>query len=182
MKRPTTATKSVAGKAVAKPRTSKSQAQRSSTAKSKAAKPQSIQSYLYSLPADRRKIVEQIRKLVNDHLSPGYEEAFNWNMITWQVPLETYPETYNDQPLMFAGLSATKDGYSFHLMCSYEPTLRKRLLTAPTKSGKKLDMGKACIRFKSPDDLPLVALGDIVAAVTLPKFIAFYEKAKASRK
>src|SRR3954447_25966476 len=143
MKRTTAATKSRTGDA--KSRATASKRQPSRAAKPTAGKPQSVQAYLDALPSERRKIVEQIRKLVNDNLSPGYEEAFAYGMIVWQVPLETYPETYNDQPLMFAGLSATKDGYSFHLMCSYEPTLRKRLLAAPTKSGKKLDMGKACI-------------------------------------
>ncbi len=133
--------------------------------------------YLKELPAERRKIVSAVRKLIKSRLPPGYEEAMNWGMITYQVPLKRFPKTYNGQPLMYAALAAQKNNYSLHLMCAYQnQELHARLIAARSKSGKKLDLGKACIRFKQLSDLPLDVIGEIVASVPVEKYLAVYEK------
>ena len=79
----------------------------------------SVADYLRELPEDRRTALETVRRVINDHLPPGYEEAMNWGMITWQVPLETCPDTYNGQPLMCAALASQKRYMAVHLMGIY---------------------------------------------------------------
>ena len=141
-----------------------------------------VAAYLKELPPERRKVVVVVRKVLLDHLPDGYEEAMNWGMITYQVPLSRCPNTYNKQPLCYAGLAAQKNNYSLHLMSVYgSQKLLEKLKAACTESGKKLDMGKSCIRFKHPDDLPLDVIGDIVAAVPVDKWVEIYEKSRGGR-
>ncbi len=136
-----------------------------------------VAAYLKELPAERRKIVAAVRKVIKSRLPKGYEESMNWGMITYQVPLARFAKTYNGQPLMYAALAAQRNNYSLHLMCAYQNTQQHaKLRAAQTKSGRKLDMGKACIRFKHLDDLPLDVIGDIVASVPVEKYLAIYEK------
>ena len=100
-------------------------------------------------------------------------------MITYCVPLERYPHTYNEKPLGVAALAAQKNYYALYLNSVYQDErLATRLRDACAKAGKKLDMGKSCIRFRKLDDLPLDAIGDIVASVPVDDFIAQYERAR----
>ena len=94
-------------------------------------------------------------------------------------PLKRYPDTYNGKPLCFAGLASTKSGYSLYLTCTYQD--RKVLACfqkAVAKAGKKLDMGKSCVRFKRLEDLPLEGIAEVIAMVPVDAFIARYEKVK----
>lgn len=143
----------------------------------KAASPEA---YLKKLPEERRKVVAALRKLVLRHLPKGYEEAVRYGMLTYEVPLSRFPKTYNKQPLMYLGLSAQKNYYALHLMCLYgESERKKKFVAAFKKAGKKLDMGKACVRFKALDDLLLDAVAEAVASVPLEAYLKVYE---ASRK
>ena len=141
-----------------------------STAKTPAA-------YLKELPADRRREVARVREMVRKHLPAGYRETMNWGMITYEVPLERHPNTYNGQPLCFAGLAAQKNHLSLYFMPVDAASLA-RLKAACAKAGKKLDMGKSCIRFKRADDLPLDALGAEIAAVPVDRFVSYMEASR----
>ena len=107
-----------------------------------------VADYLAELPAERRAEIEKVRDLVNEALPAGYREGMGWGMIGWVVPLETYPDTYNGQPLAYAGLAAQKNANSLYLTCAYSaPERAERLKAAALANGRKLDMGKSCIRF-----------------------------------
>jgi hypothetical protein len=135
--------------------------------------------YLKELPADRRREVARVRQVVRKHLPDGYREAMNFGMITYEVPLTRYPDTYNKQPLCYAGIAAQKNHLSLYLMPVYgDAKAAARLKDAFKKAGKKLDMGQSCIRFKSADDLPLDAIGQTVAAVPVDRFIACTESVR----
>jgi hypothetical protein len=139
-----------------------------------------VAEYLESLPADRRAVVAAVREVVLKNLPEGYQETMNWGMISYEIPLERYPHTYNKQPLSYAALAAQKNYFVLHLMCLYaSPTLQAWFREEFRKAGKKLDMGKACVRFRKLDDLPLDVIGQAVARVPPEKLIASYE---ASRK
>lgn len=142
-------------------------------------KAKTVSEYLKQLPADRRKSLSAVRAVVLENLPKGYKEAIGWGAITYAIPLEDYPNTYNGQPLCVAALSAGKNYCSIHLMAAYgDSKTRKWLEDEFKKSGKKLDMGKACVRFKSPDDLPLEAIGRVIARVPPDKYIETYEAAR----
>ncbi len=135
--------------------------------------------YLLSLPAERRTVIEAVRDLILANLPPGYVETMNWGMLSYEIPLATYPNTYNGQPLSFAGLAAQKNNYSLYLMPVYtDPVLLQRLQDAYARAGQKLDMGKSCIRFKKPEDLILPVIAEIIAAVPVQKYIEVYEKSR----
>lgn len=135
--------------------------------------------YLAALPADRAEQLGQLRELILRRLPEGYAEQVDFGMIAYVIPLETYPETYNKHPLMYAALASQKRHMSLYLMNVYgdEETLRW-FTEGFAAAGKKLDMGKACVRFKILDDLPLDFIGDVIARTPVQDFIAGYEAAR----
>ena len=134
--------------------------------------------YLAAQPADRRKELTRVRQVIRQHLPPGYREVINWGMITYEVPLTRFPKTYNGQPLCYASLGAQKNHLALYLMGAYASAQGKRLAEGFKKAGKKLDMGKSCIRFQTADDLALDAIGDVVASLPVEKYLAFYEASR----
>ncbi len=138
-----------------------------------------VQEYLDELPDDRRKMVAKVRSLIRKHLPKGYRETMNWGMICYEVPLEDYPNTYNKQPLMYAALASQKNHYALYLSAIYADSAEeKKLKQAFETAGKKLDMGKSCVRFRSLEDVSLDALGHAIAAKTPQDFIKVYEAAR----
>ena len=145
-------------------------------------KAKSVAEYLKLLPPEQRKSLAAVRKVVRENLPRGYKEEIGWGAITYAIPLRDYPNTYNGQPLCIAALTAGKHRCSLHLMAAYgDSDTRQWLEEQFRKSGKKLDMGKACIHFKAPDDLPLDAIAKVIAKVTPEKYIARYEASRKSR-
>jgi hypothetical protein len=139
-----------------------------------------VEGYLASLPAERRAVVSAVRDLVLQHLPDGYREWMAWGMIGYGIPLERYPDTYNGQPLCYVALAAQKNYYSLYLTCAYNDEAdAQRLKDAFARAGKTLDMGKSCVRFKSLQDLPLPAIGDLIASVPPDRFIERYERIRA---
>jgi hypothetical protein len=133
----------------------------------------SVRDYIDALPADRRDSVSRVRDVIVRNLPKGYEESIAHGMITYAVPLGRFPETYNGQPLMYCGLASQKNYMSLYLMPAYGSTaLAQRLRDGFKAAGRKLDMGKSCIRFRSANDLALETIGEIVAAVPVDKWIA----------
>jgi hypothetical protein len=108
-------------------------------AKSNAA---TVQEYLDELPPDRRAVVAAVREVVLRHLPKGYREGMNWGVISYEVPLERYPDTYNGQPLTYVALAAQKNYYALYLTGAYScPEQAGWLKVEFKKAGKKLDMG-----------------------------------------
>jgi uncharacterized protein YdhG (YjbR/CyaY superfamily) len=139
-----------------------------------------VAEYLHSLPEERRKVIAKVRSVIKKNLPKGYKERMGWGMISYEIPLKTYPDTYNGQPLCYAALGAQKNYYAVYLMGAYiDPKQRRFLEEQFAKAGKKLDMGKSCVRFKTLDDLPLPAIGRVVASTPPDRMIA---AAKAARK
>ena len=140
-----------------------------------------VADYLAELPPERRAEIERVRDLINQALPEGYREGMGYGMIGWVIPLERYPDTYNKQPLAYAGLAAQKNSNSLYLNCVYASKVQtERLKKAFAVAGKKLDMGKSCIRFKKVDDLALEAIREEIASTTPDEYIRIYEEARAS--
>ena len=140
---------------------------------------QTPEAFLAGLPSDVAAELGAVRDLVRRHLPAGYAEVVRKNMIVWEVPLERYPDTYNGHPLWYAALAAEKSYLSLHLMPVYaSKPLQEKLEAGFKAAGKKLDMGKACIHFRTAGDLALEAVGEIVASVPLEQWV---QVAKAAR-
>ncbi|MEX0777854.1 MAG: DUF1801 domain-containing protein [Phycisphaeraceae bacterium] len=148
-----------------------------------------VKQYLAELPADRRAAIAAVRKVILDSLDADYEEGMQYGMIGYYVPHRVYRAGYHcdpKQPLPFAGLASQKNYMSLYLGCVWadaDGAELKRLEEAWAKAGKKLDMGKGCIRFRRVEDLALEAIGELIRRVPAKKHIAHYEAAvKASSK
>ena len=142
-------------------------------------KAKTVKEYLDDLPADRRKEIAKVRSVVRKNLPKGYREAMGFGVICYEIPLERYPDTYNKKPLGYAGLAAQKNFHTLYLMGAYgDPKQRKRLEDAFRASGKRMDMGKSCLHFRNADDLPLDAIGEIIASTPPERMIELYEKAR----
>lgn len=142
-------------------------------------KAQSVADYLAALPEDRRSAIEAVRKVIRENLDRGYAEGMQYGMIGYSVPHKLYPPGYHcdpRQPLPFAGLASQKNHMAVYLNCLYgNSRLEEWFRKEWARTGKKLDMGKCCIRFRKLEDLPLELLGKAVARVPVADFIAFYE-------
>ena len=131
-----------------------------------------VEQYLNELPNGRKEEMSIVRQTIVENLPDGYDEVMNWGMITYEVPLETYPNTYNGKPLMYAALASQKNHMSVYLTgCYMSPDIRDKFEKAYKKSGKRFDAGKSCIRFKKVNDLPLELLGKTIASMDVNKFI-----------
>ncbi len=142
-----------------------------------------IAEYLESLPEDRRQAIQKVRALVKKHVPKGYAETYGWGGIMWSVPLTVYPDTYNGQPLAYVGLANQKNHIGLYLMCAYmNPKLQKKLADGFQAAGKKLDMGKACLRFKRYEDLAVEPIAEVIAAVPVATYVAAAQKVHGKRK
>jgi uncharacterized protein YdhG (YjbR/CyaY superfamily) len=138
------------------------------------------EAYLAELPPERAELVSRLRNLVNANLPDGYVERMSWGMIGWEVPLERYPDTYNGQPLVYAALAAQKNHTALYLNCVYASEERtERLKSQWAASGRKLDMGKSCLRFKRPEDVAEDVLAQTIRSIPVDRFIAEYEAGRA---
>jgi hypothetical protein len=141
-----------------------------------------VEEYLAELPAERRDVVSKMRALVTRNLPKGYNETMNWGMICYGIPLSRYPDTYNGEPLGYVALAAQKNYYALYLTVPYmDPEQAKQLAEAFKRAGKKMDMGKSCLRFKKLDDLPLDAIGRLIASTPPETLIAHHEAGHAKR-
>ena len=144
-----------------------------------------VAQYLAALPADRRAALNAVRQAINENLPEGYEEGMQFGMIGWYVPLSLYPAGYGgdpEVPLPLIGLASQKTGMVLHCIGLYmNPTLGTWFTSEYKKSGKKLDMGKGCVRFKNLDDLALDVVGRLVEHAPVDEYMANFEAAKALR-
>lgn len=138
--------------------------------------------YLQELPEPKREVISAVRDVILQNLPQGFQETINWGMLSYEIPLERYPDTYNGQPLAVAGLAAQKNHFGLYTMCVYGSSEREAWLREEfQKAGKKLDMGKSCIRFKKLEDLPLETIAQLIAGTTVEDFIAVYEASRQGR-
>lgn len=138
-----------------------------------------VEQYLAELTPERRETIARVRESILRALPDGYQETMNWGMISYEIPLDRYPETYNRQPLSYVALAAKKNHNGLYLMTVYANQERaERLRRAFREAGMKLDMGKACVRFRSADDLPLEAIEALIAETTPDQYIEEYEAAR----
>jgi hypothetical protein len=141
-----------------------------------------VSQYLSELPPARADVVSTVRDLVNEHLPPGFDETMRWGMISWDVPLERYPDTYNGQPLNCVGLAAQKQHTSLYLGCTYiEQEGEESLRAAYAAAGVKLDFGTSCLRFKSLDRFLPEAVIPILERSSVDALIGSYEAARGKR-
>ena len=141
-----------------------------------------VRDYLAELPPERRKAIQEVRKVIKKNLPKGYKEVMQYGMIIYVVPLKRYPQGYlNDKktPLPYASLASQKNHMAVYLMSIYGD---KKLLSwfnkAYKASGKKQDMGKSCVRFRKLENLPLDVIGQAIAKVSVDDLIKMYETAR----
>ncbi|MHC5211540.1 MAG: DUF1801 domain-containing protein [Planctomycetota bacterium] len=159
----------------------KGRAKAGAVAKSpKPGKVATVKDYLAALPDDRRKALSAVRKVIRKNLDPKFEEGIQYGMIGWYVPHKVYPDGYHcdpKQPLPFASIASQKNHMAVYMMCIYgSKAEEQRFRKAWAKTGKKLDMGKSCVRFKKLEDLPLDVIGDAIGRVSAKDYIAQYER------
>ena len=144
-----------------------------------AAKPTTVTQYLASLDPDRKKALQAIRKVVKANLDPKVKEGIQYGMIGYFVPHSVYPDGYHcspEQPLPFMSIASQKNHMAVYLFCIYgDEAEAARFEKQWAKSGKKLDMGKSCVRFKKIEDVCLTSIGAAVKRMTAARFIKHYE-------
>ena len=144
---------------------------------------QTVEDYLAELPQERRHAIGEVRKAILGSLPDGFEEIMDFGMIGYVIPLDTYPKTYNGHPLQYAALASQKNHMALYLMCIYSHEgSRAWFMDELEKRGKKLSIGKACIRFKKLEDLPLDLVGEAIAYSSVEGYIEIYETARKGRK
>ena len=142
-----------------------------------------VHEYIAGLPTERAEAISVVRQVILENLPDGFVETMNWGMITYEVPLDRYPDTYNKKPLMLAALGSQKNHMAVYLTAIYaSDQLRKEFETAYQETGLRYDVGKSCVRFRNLDDLPLDLIGNMIAAVSVPEFIEQYQQSRPSRR
>ena len=139
----------------------------------------SVKEYIESLPVDRQGIVTKLREVILQDLLEGYEEGMQHGMIGYHIPLSRYSKTYNGQPLGYAALASQKNYISLYLMNVYgNKEIEGWFIESYKKSGKRLDMGKSCVRFRKLEDLPLDIIEEAIARTSVDDFISLYEESR----
>ncbi|MGE0640181.1 MAG: DUF1801 domain-containing protein [Thermoanaerobaculia bacterium] len=138
--------------------------------------------YLSELPLDRRIVVAEIRRVILENLPTGYVETMNWGMLAYEIPLARYPDTYNGKPLAYVALAAQKNKFSLYLTGPYMfgDEAARAFREGFEKAGKKLDMGKSCVRFRRVEDLALDVIAASIASVSVDDYIRRYEEVRAA--
>jgi hypothetical protein len=143
-------------------------------------KAKTVDEYLSTLPDERAEIITALRKEIKRNLPKGFEETMQYGMISYVVPHKLYPAGYHANPkdaLPFISIASQKNHIAVYHMAVYEGVLHDWFLKEWKKySDKKLDMGKSCIRFKKPDDIPVKLFGALASKVKPTEWIEMYEK------
>jgi len=149
-------------------------------------KAKTVKEYLAELTSERRPAIQAVRAMILKNLPDGYEECMQYGMICYVVPLKLFPNGYlldKKTPIPYVALGAQKDHMAVCLTCVYGSEETTRWFTAAyKKTGKRLDMGKSCVRFKKLDDLPLEVIGEAIARVPVQTYIGWCEQAWSKRR
>ena len=142
-----------------------------------------VQDYISELPEERQFAISTVRKIIMENLPEGYEEVMNWGMITYQVPLSDYPDTYNKKPLMYAALASQKNHMAVYLIGIYmDDQTRQGFEAKYLATGKKYDVGKSCVRFRKLEDLPLPLIGEAIAGYSVDAFVNQWKQLRSTMK
>jgi hypothetical protein len=142
-------------------------------------KASSVNEYLKELSPEQRNIVSTVRSRILDNLPKGYVETMNWGMICYEIPLETYPDTYNGQPLGIASIASQKNYISIYMMgCYMVPQQMTKLKKGFADMGVKPNMGKSCIRFTKLEKIPLDTIIELIRDFPVDAYIRHYESVK----
>jgi hypothetical protein len=137
--------------------------------------------YIAQLPPDRREAISAVREVIRRNLPAGPEEGIDFGMISYHVPLDRFPDTYNGHPLGLAALANQKNYMALYLNNVYgDPKTETWFRERYAASGKRLDMGKSCVRFRRLEDLPLDVIGETIARTDLDRYLAHYQAARGS--
>jgi uncharacterized protein YdhG (YjbR/CyaY superfamily) len=137
-----------------------------------------VEEYLAELPENRRDDIQQVREVILANLPDGFEECMQYGMIGYAIPLEDFPNTYNGQALGVAALAAQKRHISVYLHGLYaDPELTEWFVEAYKQTGKRLNMGKSCVRFPRAEAAALDLIGEVIARITPGQLIAQHEAA-----
>lgn len=137
--------------------------------------------YINSLPDERKVSIEKLRKIIIKNLPKGFKEEMNYGYIGYVVPHTIYPDGYHcnpKQPLPFLSIASQKNFIALYHMGIYsdEKLLKWFVNEFPKHSKAKIDIGKSCIRFKYPDQIPFKLIGELVKKITPGEWIKLYEK------
>jgi hypothetical protein len=142
-------------------------------------KAKTVDEYLKELPENRRSAISELRDVILKNLPDGYVETMQYGMISYIIPFEIFPKTYNKQPLAYLSLASQKNYMSLYMNNIYsDPKLKEWFFEEFEKSGKNLDMGKSCVRFRNLNQLPLDVIGKAVAHTSVDEFIEIYKHAR----
>lgn len=138
-----------------------------------------IEAYLQSLPDDRREAVQAVREVINRNIDNQFAEGMQYGMPAWFVPHSVYPAGYHcdpQQPVPFASVASQKNHVAIYMFCIYcLPGEAEWFAQQWKATGKRLDMGKGCVRFKRLEDVPLDLIGEAVRRATITRFLEHYE-------
>ncbi len=144
-------------------------------------KAKTVKEYIEELPDGRKIAISEMRSMIKKNLPVGFEETMQYGMISYVVPHKTYPAGYHTDPklaLPFISLASQKNHLALYHMMVYHGNLHDWFVSAWSKTtDKKLDMGKSCIRFRKPEDVPLKLIGELASKITVTKWIEVYERA-----
>ena len=139
----------------------------------------SVKEYLNELESEKANVIRAVRKIILSNLPKGINETMDWGMINYEIPLETYPVTYNKKPLSVMSLAAQKHHYSLYLHGVYcDEKLHESFAKEAEKEIGKLNMGKSCLRFKDLSNFPKISVEKVISKVTPEMYIKCYEKFK----
>jgi hypothetical protein len=141
--------------------------------------PVEVAEYLDGLPPRRRDVFQPVFDTVAAAMPDGYRLGMQWRMPGWVVPLEIFPDTYNRQPLAYVSIAAQKHYTSLYLMALYSDSSEEEVFRREwAGGGRRLDMGKSCVRFRSLDEVDLPLVAKTVAAFPVARFVSIYERAR----
>lgn len=140
----------------------------------------SPEQYMQQLPEDRKEVIAKLRKTVLDNLPEGFVEMINYGMLGYVVPHSLYPAGYHCDPalpLPFMNIASQKNFVAlYHMGLYFDQELMDWFTAAYAKASKsKLDIGKSCIRFKKPEQIPFELIGQLTQKMSTQKWIALYE-------
>ncbi|NNE37557.1 MAG: DUF1801 domain-containing protein [Gammaproteobacteria bacterium] len=142
-----------------------------------------VKAYLQELEPEKRAVIKKVRKCIRGNLPKGFVEVMNWGMISYEVPLKRFPDTYNKKPLMYCALAAQKHHFAVYLMTVYAGSNYLKLLQkGHIDKGIKLNMGKCCVRFKDLDGIHLPTIGKVIAACSVDEFIDLHNTAHRNKR
>jgi len=140
-----------------------------------------VEEYFEALPEDRKSAMTQLRRVIIDNIPPGFSEQMSYGMVGYVVPHTTYPAGYHCDPklpLPFVNIASQKNFIALYHMGMYADKEMLDWFTSeyPKHSSSKLDMGKSCIRFKKPDQIPYELIGRLIKKISVDDWIDIYER------